>query len=199
MTVFQIAALIYLLYYSGILLGFRGYLLYTRTGVNPIQSRKKTGVEGFIENVFKVCLVLMVATVLNYVFIEGNYKYLIPIKYLESNLIAYLGIFLGMFGLSFGFIAQLQMGDSWRLSLNENEKTDLVHQGLFAYSRNPIYLGYLISIIGFFMMMPNAISLCILSLSYVAIQVKIRLEEKYLIRINGIEYENYLARVRRWI
>ena len=91
------------------------------------------------------------------------------------------------------------MGDSWRLGLNENETISLIKHGLFKYSRNPVYLGILVSNIGFFLLMPNAVSLCFLALSYVSIEVKIRLEENYLLNTKGLAYENYLNRVRRWI
>jgi len=91
------------------------------------------------------------------------------------------------------------MGDSWRLGVNENEKTKLVKHGFFAYSRNPVYLGILISNIGFFMMMPNAVSLCFLTLNYVALNIKIRLEEFQLISKHQDEYESYFNKVRRWI
>lgn len=199
MNTVQIAALMYLLLYVFILVGFRGYLLYKRTGINPITSNKKTGLEGFIEKVFMVCFILIVVTVINFVFIENNYKYLIPIEYLDTNVISHIGIYLSALGLIIGFIAQLQMGDSWRLGHSENEKTDLVNRGLYAYSRNPIYLAYLVSCVGFFMMMPNAISLCFLCMNYVAVEVKIRLEEKHLKIKNGTEYMDYLKKVRRWI
>lgn len=199
MTILQIAALLYLLFYCCILVGFRTYLLYRRTGINAIKSRKKTGTAGFIERVLRVCFVLLFVVVINFVFLENNYKLLIPIPYLEIASISYTGIFLSMIGLSFGFIAQLQMGDSWRLGLNDSEKTKLIDHGVYGYSRNPIYLAYMVSNLGFFMMMPNAISLCILFLSYVSLEIKIKLEEKYLLEKKGDEYENYLNRVRRWI
>lgn len=199
MTALQIAALFYVIFYCGILLGFRGYLLYKNTGINTIKSRKKTGIEGFVEKVLRVCFVLILVIVINYVFIESNYKLLVPISYLENLTIGYIGIALSMLGLLFGFIAQLQMGDSWRLGLDENEKINLVAQGIYAYSRNPIYLGYLISLVGFFMMMPNAFSLCLLLVSYVAIGIKVRLEENYLLRTKGKEYKRYFDSVRRWM
>jgi protein-S-isoprenylcysteine O-methyltransferase Ste14 len=74
-----------------------------------------------------------------------------------------------------------------------------VSKGIYAYSRNPIYLGYLIANIGFFMMMPNAINLSIFALSYVVLEVKIRLEKKYLLNKIGINYQSYLDKVRRWV
>jgi len=199
MNVLQIAALSYLLFYAGILLGFRSYLLYKGTGINPLSSRKTNGLEGFIESIFRFCFFLICVVVINFVFIENNYKLLVPITYLEREIVGYLGILISSIGLIFSLIAQLQMGDSWRLGLNENETTKLINHNIYAYSRNPIYLGYLVSIVGFFMIMPNAISLCLLALSIVSIGMKVRLEEVYLLNKLGTEYQSYVDKVRRWI
>ena len=130
---------------------------------------------------------------------EQNYLWLIPIYYLEKIIIGYLGIALSAIGLAIVIIAQLQMGDSWRLGLNKSEKTVLIQRGFFRFSRNPIYLGILISNIGFFLMMPNALSFAFLVTSYIALEIKIRLEEQYLTQTHPIEYANYKSGVRRWI
>ncbi|MBX2877572.1 MAG: isoprenylcysteine carboxylmethyltransferase family protein [Saprospiraceae bacterium] len=200
MNYLQIAALLYVLIYYGILLGFRSYLLYKNTGINPIKNKSKHGLAGFIENVFGVCFVLISVIAFNFAFLEKNYVfYLIPIDYLELTWLNNLGIVLSFSGLAIAFIAQLQMGNSWRLGLNESEKTPLIRKGLYHYSRNPVYVGILLSNFGFFLMMPNALSFCFLAVSYLAIEVKIRLEEQYLIAQHGAEFSNYLKQVRRWI
>lgn len=199
MELIKIASLFYLLFYYVVIIGVRSYLLYKNTGINAITSKEKQGMEGFIEKVFMVCLFLISVIVLNFVFLENNYQWLIPITYLENLTVGYLGIGLSFVGIAIGAIAQLQMGNSWRLGLKKNEKTNLVLKGFFKYSRNPIYLGALISYIGFFMMMPNALSFAFLAVSYVALEIKIRLEEQYLEGVHSIEYSKYKSSVRRWI
>lgn len=198
MEFIKLAAFLYLIIYYGVLLILRSYILYKNTGINPVKNMDKNGIEGFIENVMTVCFILISVIVLNFVFLESNYQWLIPIYYLENMFFGYLGITISFIGLIIGIIAQLQMGNSWRLGLDRNSKTELVKKGLFKYSRNPIYLGILISNIGFFMMMPNALSFAFLVVSYVGLEVKIRLEETYLQKVHPIEYLNYQSSVRRW-
>jgi protein-S-isoprenylcysteine O-methyltransferase Ste14 len=41
-------------------------------------------------------------------------------------------------GLAGSLLAQLAMGDSWRIGVDESEKTELVTAGPFAVVRNPI-------------------------------------------------------------
>ena len=200
MTVLKIAALLYVFIYYGLLMAYRSYLLFKQTGINAIKNFERKGIEGFIERIFGLCFVLVSVIALNYVFIEQNYNYyLIPIPYLEVSWLANLGMILALGGLIFAFIAQLQMGKSWRLGLNKTETTTLVFSGFFRFSRNPIYLGLLISYFGFFMMMPNAWSLCFLVMSYFAMEIKVRLEEQYLESKHHKDYLDYKTKVRRWL
>jgi protein-S-isoprenylcysteine O-methyltransferase Ste14 len=96
-------------------------------------------------------------------------------------------------------VAQQQMGNSWRIGVDYDYRTDFVQRGLFKYSRNPIFAGIMLSVIGYFMVLPNAIILLIVVLDLALIQVQIRLEEQHLASEYGEDYENYYRRVRRWI
>ena len=199
MSVIKIGALIYVVIYYGVLLVLRSYLLYQKTGVNPVKKMKKTGLEGFIEKVFFVLFILVSVVALNFVFIEKNYVYFVPITYLETASLGLIGMVIAFFGLTVGFIAQLQMGDSWRLGVDQEGKTALVEKGLFSLSRNPVYLGILVANVGFFLMMPSAMSFTMLVLYYVCLGIKIRLEETHLMKQHEGRYLEYQKKVRRWL
>jgi protein-S-isoprenylcysteine O-methyltransferase Ste14 len=91
------------------------------------------------------------------------------------------------------------MGVSWRIGIDETNKTDLITNGLFSISRNPIFLGILVSILGLFLALPNALSFALLLAIYIVIQVQVRLEEEFLKRTNESGYSQYCSNVRRWI
>ena len=93
----------------------------------------------------------------------------------------------------------MKMANSWRIGIDENNKTELVTKGFFSVSRNPIFLGIMIANIGLFLVLPNAFTLLIISLSTVSINTQIRLEEAFLEKEHGKEYSNYKPKVRRWI
>ena len=63
------------------------------------------------------------------------------------------------------WIAQSHMRESWRIGIDEINKSELVTSGLFSYSRNPIFLGIMIANFGLFLILPNAFTLLIISLS----------------------------------
>lgn len=109
------------------------------------------------------------------------------------------GFVLSILGLLIGFVAQLQMKNSWRLGIEKNAEMDLVTTGLFKLSRNPIYLCLTISLLGFFLIAPNILSLICCGLMLFGINDKIKDEEEFLIDKFGNEFLQYQNKVRRWL
>ncbi len=76
----------------------------------------------------------------------------------------------------------------------------LVSQGFFAHSRNPLYVGNLLILLGLFIVHNNpwvyAIGIPFFLFAYRAIVAS---EEAYLRREFGAEYDDYCRRVRRWL
>jgi protein-S-isoprenylcysteine O-methyltransferase Ste14 len=134
-----------------------------------------------------------------YAFKGEWYQYLLPFWYLENSYLQYIGWGLLLLSLILVWIAQSQMANSWRIGIDEKNKTELVTNGLFSISRNPIFLGVMIANFGLFLIIPNAFTLLIVALSTVSINTQIRLEETFLKSSHGQDYQNYLNRVRRWL
>ncbi|MEO1259872.1 MAG: isoprenylcysteine carboxylmethyltransferase family protein [Bacteroidota bacterium] len=196
---FKIALLIYVLIYNGLIIIGQSYFLYKKTGINPFNKMGRQDAQGFNEKVliFGACLIPVIAIV--FAFFEKIYFYFVPIEYLEISLIKHSGLTLAFGGLGTAFIGQLQMGNSWRTGIDKKTKTALITHGLFKYSRNPIYLALLISLLGFFLMAPNAVSLCCLVLAYPSVEIKIRFEEMHLEQMHGKAFYEYQKKVRRWV
>jgi protein-S-isoprenylcysteine O-methyltransferase Ste14 len=72
------------------------------------------------------------------------------------------------------------MGKSWRIGIDEERPATLVRQGVFGLSRNPIFLGMMVTLLGLFLSIPNAVTLLVLALGVVLIQIQVRLEEEFL-------------------
>lgn len=134
-----------------------------------------------------------------FIYSASLYEYLVPVKYLQNISIVLIGVILCVGSLIWTSIAQIQMGNSWRIGLDEKNKTELVNNGLFALSRNPIFLGMLITMIGFFLILPNILSFAVLVGAYLLIQIQVRLEEEFLEKKHGIKYLEFKGKVRRWI
>ena len=95
--------------------------------------------------------------------------------------------------------AQLDLGASWRVGIDEGARPGLVTGGLYRYSRNPIYVAMLAALLGFALLLPSWISLGLLIGAGLGIRRHVRDEEAYLARAYGEEYRRYAARVGRFV
>lgn len=195
----EIYLFLFLLIYFFFVFFLRSYLLWKRTGVNPLTFNKTDDAHGFNGKVFTFLSFLEFVVVFIYAFKNEWYQYLLPFWYLENSYLKYIGWVLLVVSLVLVWVAQSQMATSWRIGIDEVNKTELVTNGLYALSRNPIFLGVMIANVGLMLIIPNAFTLLIVSLSTVSINTQIRLEEEFLKRSHREEYQSYLKRVRRWL
>ena len=177
----------------------RSILIWKKTKINPLTFNKTDDAHGFNGKVFTIISFLELIVVGIYAFKNEWYEYLLPFWYLENTTLTRIGWTLLILSLIIVWVAQSQMSNSWRIGIDEKNKTELVTKGLFSISRNPIFLGIMIANIGLFIVIPNAFTLLITALSTISINTQIRLEEDYLMHEFGAEYEEYLEKVRRWI
>jgi protein-S-isoprenylcysteine O-methyltransferase Ste14 len=120
------------------------------------------------------------------------------IHMLVSPAVAWAGLAIMTVGGAIILAAQVQMGASWRIGL-DRERTGLVTAGLFAWSRNPTFLGMMAVVVGAFLTAPTAVTGIVLAAAWVAFSVQIRMEEEHLGRMHGTAYDRYRATVPRWI
>ena len=160
---------------------------------------KSDDAHGYNGKVFTIISLLELVIVGIYAFKIEWYKYLLPFWYLENEAIFKLGWGFLILSLILVWVAQSQMANSWRIGIDEKNKTKLVTGGLFSISRNPIFLGIMIANIGLFLVIPNAFTLLIISLSTISINTQIRLEEAFLKQEFKNQYLEYLKKVRRWV
>ncbi|HCM35941.1 isoprenylcysteine carboxylmethyltransferase family protein [Chryseobacterium sp.] len=170
-----------------------------RIGKNPNVLPKDDSAYGLIGWYFKLTLFfLFTYTILLFLFhdIIGQ---AFRISFLDNDFFRYLGVILMIAALIWVFIAQWQMKDSWRIGIDNDTKTELVTQGLFRFSRNPIFLGMTVSLVGFFLAFPTVIALTFLLIGSILMQIQIRLEEEFLVKQHGPIYLAYKKRVGRML
>jgi len=190
---------IFLIIYFLFVFVIRSILLKNKTGINPLTFNKTDDAHGFNGKVFTVITFMEIVVVGIYAFKIEWYKYLLPFWYIENETLSKIGWGFLIISLIVVWIAQSQMANSWRIGIDEKNETKLVTKGLFSISRNPIFLGIIIANIGLFLVIPNALTLLIISLSTISINTQIRLEEEFLKREFGNDYLDYTKKVRRWI
>ncbi len=178
---------------------FASYKVKKSTGKNPFVFGKSQSARDYIGKTSSFAMSMMFAVILIFSFFPSAYNYLNPFERLETDFPKYAGLVL--FPLSFIWIviAQKDMSDSWRIGIDDKDKTELISKGVFGISRNPVFLGMLGSAIALFLMLPNSLTLLATTLLYFFFQIQIRLEEEYLLKTHGEIYMAYCAKVRRWI
>lgn len=112
----------------------------------------------------------------------------------------------GWFGLGLcgaaiiGFALTLaSFGDSFRVGIDENKPDKLITTGMFALSRNPIYVCFLLFFTGLFLVHRNIVIAVAMVLFALAIHRQVLREEKFLKSHYGAKYEDYCKHVRRYL
>jgi len=84
--------------------------------------------------------------------------------------------------------------------MSPERTTSLVTSGVYGFSRNPMYLGMLLLLIGWAVLLatPAALAMAVVFVLYLD-RFQIGPEERVLTRVLGQEYLDYMARVRRWL
>ena len=78
--------------------------------------------------------------------------------------------------------------------------SSLVTSGIYKYTRNPMYLGFLLLLAGWAALLSNLFALALLP-AFIAYmnRFQIQPEERALTQQFGTEFQAYMQRVRRWV
>lgn len=128
----------------------------------------------------------------------GEFGYVAPITSLPY-FIDWLFFALGVTGLIITLVSQHQMGDSWRIGVDQTETTKLKTDGLYSRSRNPIYLGILLFWVGLCGTFPHPLLWLCAAICWCCIEVIVRkIEEPYLYREHGEKFKVYFSNTNRY-
>jgi protein-S-isoprenylcysteine O-methyltransferase Ste14 len=121
------------------------------------------------------------------------------INFLRHPFVAYSGLVLFAASIVGEWIFSAQLKDSWRVGVLEDQKTELIQDGIYAYCRNPYFLCYYLMFLGLFLVRPSLV-LFLLILVVIAIFHRMVLkEEAYLHKNHGKAYEAYKQKTGRYI
>ncbi|WP_460364852.1 methyltransferase family protein [Actinocorallia lasiicapitis] len=123
-----------------------------------------------------------------------------PVSVLDRTAVQGVGLVVAVLGVAGTVAAQWSMGASWRIGVDERERTELVTTGAFALARNPIFTAMIVTAAGLAALVPNPLSLFGLLLTVAAIELQVRaVEEPYLTRTHGAPYRVYSTSVGRFL
>lgn len=97
-----------------------------------------------------------------------------------------------------GLYAQLAMGNSWRIGVDHEVRTELVTGGPFAVVRNPIF-SVMPTALGLTLMVPSVLAIVGFLGLLLALELQVRVvEEPYLLKAHGERFADYAAYTGRF-
>ena len=119
-------------------------------------------------------------------------------SYLPANA-RFTGFCVGMVGDLIFLISVLCMKDNWRAGIPDRDRTKLVTDGIYAFSRNPAFLGFDLQYVGVLLMFCNLLTASFTVFAVTMLHLQILQEERYLTAAFGRAYLDYRHRVFRYL
>ncbi|MEP0986788.1 isoprenylcysteine carboxylmethyltransferase family protein [Ekhidna sp.] len=102
--------------------------------------------------------------------------------------------------IAFSGIIKFRMKGTTVDPLHPDKATALVSTGIYRYTRNPMYLGMALVLLGGIIRVGNVVGISgLLFFVWYLTQFQVKPEEEALLEIFKDEYKSYCAKVRRWI
>lgn len=170
---------------------FAKMLVQKRHGIRTHQiGRRKERSLHRVETLMSIAtLGIVIAQLLSVIF---DWNYMLPNG-------RFTGFLIGMTGDIIFLISVVCMKDSWRAGIPDKDKTKLVTDGIYAFSRNPAFLGFDLMYIGVLLMYFNVLTAFFTVFAVTMLHFQILQEEKYMAQTFGEAYLNYRKRVFRYL
>lgn len=197
--IIRITLPLYFLLYFIVAFVLKSLYVAKRIGKNPLVLPKDDSPHGLVGLYFKLCLISILVYVIGYAFYPIFFQNLSAFSIVDQPVIKYIGFALLLISFTWTIVAQSNMKNSWRIGIDHENNTDLITKGLFRFSRNPIFLGMIISLVALLLVTPNVFTVFFLVFGYVLIQIQISLEEEFLFKKHGQLYLDFKQKVPRLI
>lgn len=118
---------------------------------------------------------------------------------IKNNFVRYIGFILSLFGIIIFITAMVTMRDSWRAGIDKTQKTKIIKDGIYKYSRNPAFAGFDLLYIGMALAFSNILNIIFACFSILILHLQILEEEKFLPSVFGEDYLEYKKKTGRYI
>ena len=186
--IFQIIATLILLVF---------YMFYfAKIVIQKKQSIKtnQMGIGNKPKNVLRIERIMSCATVLTCVIGVCS---IFLVKRFPITEVRIVGVLAGVLGVLFFALATITMKTSWRVGIPE-EKTALVTQGIYGWSRNPAFVGFDLLYLSVCLMFFNIPLLLVSLWAAVMLHLQILQEENHMHHMFGEEYDVYKKHTLRY-
>jgi protein-S-isoprenylcysteine O-methyltransferase Ste14 len=120
-------------------------------------------------------------------------------EFFHAEAVAWAGVLFCLAGLALLLWSLISFGRSFRVGIDQDRPDQLVTTGVFAFSRNPIYVAFATILLAQFLVFSNVILLIYLVAAAGLFHRQVLREEAYLKQHYGQDYAEYCHRVRRYL
>ena len=120
-------------------------------------------------------------------------------RFFQSTTAAWFGVALCVVGVVILIVSLVSFGKSFRVGIDVDKPGRLVTTGIFAVSRNPIYVGFFVFLVGQLLVFPNWVPLLYLVAAAALFHRQVLREEGFMRQHYGQEYAEYCSHVRRYV
>lgn len=117
----------------------------------------------------------------------------------HSSIAQWLGVALCFCGLTLLSWSLISFGSSFRVGIDTTRPGRLITDGIFAHSRNPIYVAFALILMGQFLIFPTRVLLIYVIAGFGLLHRQVLREEDYLKEHYGVDYARYCRRVKRYL
>ena len=197
MDLFQLMALVT---FYALFIG-RSVGLYRRGERVLVIGRGKRGVRALLEMAFMAGLLVWSAEIV--LRCLGSGASLFPTSMgrplFDSRLTDALGAAVIVAGLGLFAAALWSFGRSWRIGIDHDRPGALVTRGIFAHTRNPIFLFMDFYFLGTWLIQRDLFFLIFAVVAIGGIHFQILQEERFLLKHYGEDYRRYMQAVPRYV
>jgi protein-S-isoprenylcysteine O-methyltransferase Ste14 len=197
----RFAPLLFWIFFVGGLVGYRAKRFQRRFGTNPIRSPQATDLSAhaFLSRALLGYFVLLLTLSLVVAAAPGLLESMDPLYARRPPVLLNVGVLVATFAWFVVWRGQEDMAASWRIGIDESERTELVTRGLYRYCRHPIYVGLQLGMLAFWFLVPGYVSTLLVLVAVPLFQVQARLEEAFQHERHGASYARYCAEVGRFL
>jgi len=120
-------------------------------------------------------------------------------EFFQTEAIAWIGVAFCFAGLLLLLSSLVSFGQRFRVGIDTDHADKLMTTGVFALSRNPIYVAFAAILLGQFLIFPNWILLAYIGAGTWLFHRQVLREEAFLRTHYGQAYLEYCNRVRRYL
>ena len=110
-----------------------------------------------------------------------------------------IGVIFLAFGLIIYATALYSFRDSWRIGIDQKNPGPLITDGIFKYSRNPIYVSLDLLVAGTYLLQGYFIFLLLFACIALSLHIQVLYEERFLIQTYRNSYLSYRSKVGRYL